>query len=109
MALVAVVQTLIERRQNTIKTQIMAKNNSTLEEKAVHTEDMPRAADAPAESGKSEAKNRLEREAARILADYPDSKEVCMTADGFGFFREQDARNHADTLRDKSILTVKRK
>ena len=61
------------------------------------------------QSVKPETKNRLEQEAARILTDYPDAAEICMTADGFGFFREQDARNHAETLRDKSILTAKRK
>ena len=54
-------------------------------------------------------KTRLENEGKRILAEYPDAPEVFMTANGFGFFREADARNHAATLRDKTITNVKRK
>ena len=34
---------------------------------------------------------------------------VYMTSNGFGFFRESEARNHAATLRDKAVITVKRK
>lgn len=87
----------------------MARNNLIPEEKATRVATAEAAAAEKKPSVKPEAKNRLEQEAVRILADYPDAAEIRMTADGFGFFREQDARNHADTLRDKSILTVKRK
>lgn len=45
----------------------------------------------------------------QILEEYPAAMEVYMTSNGFGFFREQDARNHADTLRDKTVIIVKRK
>ena len=55
------------------------------------------------------SKTRLEKEGEQILAEYPDAPEVFMTANGFGFFREADARNHAATLRDKTITNVKRK
>ena len=48
-------------------------------------------------------------EAGRILAAYPDAPVVYMTSNGFGFFRESEARNHAATLRDKAVITVKRK
>ncbi|SEA70531.1 hypothetical protein SAMN05444145_105236 [Alistipes timonensis JC136] len=58
---------------------------------------------------KAGGKTRLEKEGERILAEYPDASEVFMTANGFGFFREADARNHAATLRDKTITNVKRK
>lgn len=61
---------------------------------------------AAAESG---AGSRLKAEAGRILAAYPDAPVVYMTSDGFGFFRESEARNHAATLRDKAVITVKRK
>lgn len=61
---------------------------------------------AAAESG---ARSRLEIEAGRILAAYPDAPVVYMTSNGFGFFRESEARNHAATLRDKAVITVKRK
>lgn len=45
----------------------------------------------------------------QILKEYPAAAEVYMTSNGFGFFREQDARNHAATLRDKKVIIVKRK
>ena len=53
--------------------------------------------------------SRLKAEAGRILAAYPDAPVVYMTSNGFGFFRESAARNHAATLRDKAVITVKRK
>lgn len=53
--------------------------------------------------------SRLKAEAGRILAAYPDAPVVYMTSSGFGFFRESEARNHAATLRDKAVITVKRK
>ena len=61
---------------------------------------------AAAESG---AGSRLKAEAGRILAAYPDAPVVYMTSNGFGFFKESEARNHAATLRDKAVITVKRK
>ena len=64
------------------------------------------AARAAAESG---AGSRLKAEAGRILAAYPDAPVVYMTSNGFGFFKESEARNHAATLRDKAVITVKRK
>lgn len=53
--------------------------------------------------------SRLKAEAGRILTAYPDAPVVYMTSNGFGFFRESEARNHAATLRDKAVITVKRK
>lgn len=53
--------------------------------------------------------SRLKAEAGRILAAYPDAPVVYMTSNGFGFFRESEARDHAATLRDKAVITVKRK
>lgn len=57
----------------------------------------------PAVSDSLTAKGR------QILKEYPAAEEVYMTSNGFGFFREQDARNHATTLRDKTVIIVKRK
>ena len=57
----------------------------------------------------SETKNRLTAEAERIFAAYPDASVVYMTSNGFGFFKETEARNHANTLRDKAVITIKRK
>lgn len=48
----------------------------------------------------------LKAKGLEILADYPAEHTVYMTANGFGFFKRSDARNHADTLSDTEILTV---
>lgn len=84
--------------------------DDTPEELAAHqaTEAAAReAADrATTESGVG---SRLKAEAGRILTAYPDAPVVYMTSNGFGFFRESEARNHAATLRDKAVITVKRK
>lgn len=58
---------------------------------------------------KSGNENRLAAEAERIFAAYPDASVVYMTSNGFGFFKESEARNHANTLRDKAVITIKRK
>lgn len=57
----------------------------------------------------SGAGSRLKAEAGRILAAHPDAPVVYMTSNGFGFFKESEAHNHAATLRDKAVITVKRK
>lgn len=192
MAFVAVVQTVIERKENIIKIQIMAKNNLTSEEKAARAaarqktarkvadhsrpatdpqptesdpndrqdtivpaddergeqeeaeasqktadvstekkEDAPlshatvyadnpsvvaaRTAEAKATDNESRprptatATDNLRDKGRQILKEYPAAMEVYMTSNGFGFFREQDARNHSATLRDKTVIIVKRK
>lgn len=58
---------------------------------------------------KSGTENRLAAEAKRIFAAYPDASVVYMTSNGFGFFKESEARNHANTLRDTTVTTIKRK
>ena len=57
----------------------------------------------------SGTENRLAAEAERIFAVYPDASVVYMTSNGFGFFKDSEARNHANTLRDKAVITIKRK
>ena len=49
----------------------------------------------------------IEQEGRKILADYPEAEAVYMTVDGFGFFDEHDAREHARRLSDKDVVTVK--
>lgn len=44
-----------------------------------------------------------------LLAAYPHRKEVYMTTDGFGYFHEADAVNHAAALGDKIVRRVIRK
>lgn len=61
-----------------------------------------------AEQPKS-ASDGLTKKGRQILKEYPAADVVYMTSNGFGFFREQDARNHAATLRDKTVTIVKRK
>lgn len=77
-------------------------------------------AEAAARAAETEAADRTEQsqpaasdsltaKGQQILKEYPAADEVYMTSNGFGFFREQDARNHATTLRDKTVINVKRK
>lgn len=75
------------------------------------TDDTPATAGEAADRATTESGvgSRLKAEAGRILAAYPDAPVVYMTSNGFGFFRESEARNHAATLRDKAVITVKRK
>ncbi len=61
------------------------------------------------QSAKPETESRPEREATNILSVYPEVPVVHMTSDGLGFFKDFEARNHADMLRDKTATTVKRK
>lgn len=70
------------------------------------------AAAAAAETGPrctAAVADALTAKGRQILEEYPAAAEVYMTSNGFGFFREQDARNHAATLRDKTVINVKRK
>lgn len=87
----------------TDKTATAEKN----EEKAVRetTEKAARNAATP----KAGNKTPQERAGEEILAQYPDEPKVYVTSNGFGFFRESEARNHAATLQDKTVITVKRK
>lgn len=51
---------------------------------------------------------KLESAAAKILKEHPDQDKVHMTTDGFGYFNEHDAWNHARTLEDKEVITIMR-
>jgi len=52
------------------------------------------AATAPAE---------ISERAAQIFKSYPGKMEVFFTSDGLAFFEYSDAKNHADTLKDKTV------
>lgn len=69
------------------------------------TEQAARKTAAP----KTGNKTPQQRAGEEILAQYPDEPKVYVTSNGFGFFRESEARNHAATLQDKTVITVKRK
>lgn len=66
----------------------------------------------PADKEKKEktqtAMNPLEKIGKKLLAAYPDKNEVFMASDGQGFFNENDALNHAETLTNKKVLPVKK-
>lgn len=92
--------------------KVAEKNARETAEKSAHEAAQMAAtenADRKAAEPKAGDKTQLEKEGERILAEYPDAPEVFMTTNGFGFFRETDARNHAAALRDKTVTTVKRK
>lgn len=67
-------------------------------------------ADAVESKDKSTAKvaDSLAKIGRRLLAANPAMKEIYMTSDGRGFYEHNDAENHARTLNNKSVSTVKR-
>lgn len=73
-------------------------------------QDAPRANAKHHATQPSDAENaELKAKGLQILSDYPNEQKVYMTVNGFGFFSYTDARNHAETLSDKTILTINRK
>lgn len=85
----------------------MTKQND-IEEKDSQA-DVEKAAAKKTAAPEARSKTPQEQEGEAILAQYPDASVVYVTSNGFGFFRESDARDHAATLRDKTVTTVKRK
>lgn len=81
------------------RTSVADKAAAAAAEKATSKPDVP----------KVRSKTPQEKEGEEILTQYPDAHVVFVTSNGFGFFRETDARNHAATLQDKTITIVKRK
>lgn len=59
-------------------------------------------------AGEKSGEDGISKEGQRILADYPHENEVFMTSDGFGFFDEHDAVQHAKRLDDQDVVSVKR-
>lgn len=50
----------------------------------------------------------LSEKAIRLFAIYPDYKELHFTSDGLAFASYNSAFNHAKTLRDSKIETIKK-
>lgn len=50
----------------------------------------------------------LGEKATRLFAIYPDYKELHFTSDGLAFASHNSAFNHAKTLRDSKIETIKK-
>lgn len=53
--------------------------------------------------------NTLKDKVAIIFARYTEAKEFHFTADGQAFSLETDAKNHANTLEDKTVRKITRK
>lgn len=66
------------------------------------------AASVEIEEQPATAENPLVAVGKKLLADNPTQAEIFMSADGFGFFQECDAKNYARSLENKTIITVKR-
>jgi membrane protein involved in colicin uptake len=67
-------------------------------------------AKAKAELDKKEKSvNQQTEKADAVFEEYPQAQELHCTSDGFCFFLSSDASNHANTLEDKTVKTIKRK
>lgn len=82
------------------KAQVTKQKGSAKETKALE-----KKSDQPKETRKP---TKLESEAAKILKEHPEQDKVHMTSDGFGYFNEHDAWNHARTLKNDEIITIMR-
>jgi hypothetical protein len=54
------------------------------------------------------AASKWDHKAGRLFTHYPAVDRLHFTADGQAFFMENDARNHAETLKDKTVETINR-
>jgi hypothetical protein len=63
-----------------------------------------------AETGKLKEKEKAIKEKAEgLFKQYPKAAELHFTSDGYAFFGEHDARNHAFSLKEKEVITIKNK
>lgn len=62
----------------------------------------------PPKTEKVKASGKMEKIAKSIFSEHPKEDIVHITSDGFGYFDEHDARNHARTLDDNDIVTITR-
>jgi hypothetical protein len=52
---------------------------------------------------------KFDAEATEFFKEYPDASAFHFTSDGLAFFQQGDARNHANGLEDKTVITKIRK
>ncbi|MDD6641416.1 MAG: hypothetical protein PUE55_02300 [Bacteroidales bacterium] len=64
------------------------------------------AVDAPEPT---KTKGLFDKKAKSLFAEYPKAVELHFTADAMAFLLECDAKNHAATLADDTVTTIKRK
>jgi hypothetical protein len=65
--------------------------------------------EANADKPKQKEENVFERKAHSLFADYRDTEVFYFTSDGLAFFSMTDAKNHATSLGNKEIKTIKKK
>lgn len=71
-------------------------------------EEQPQAAGKDSPKAKVKADGKTEKIAKSIFSEHPEEDTVYITSDGFGYFNEHDARNHARTLPNDEIVTITR-
>ena len=52
---------------------------------------------------------KFDKEAVELFESYPDNTAFHFTSDGLAFFQHGDARNHANSLEDKEVISKVRK
>lgn len=92
-----------------------ADNPADLNERAAQEAAGKQSRQAANEAGESAAlegpegkEGKLHAKGLAILDGHPTREAVYMTTNGFGFFKLSEADNHAATLGDNTVLTVKR-
>ena len=99
-----------EAAEADIKADLDAKAKAIADEK----EALEATAKAEKETAKAEAdkakavKQAIKDKTKEIFKSYPTAKEIFFTSDGNAFLRDSDARNHAKTLTDTNLITVKK-
>ena len=71
-------------------------------------EEQQQAAGKDSPKAKAKADGKTEKIAKSIFSEHPEEDTVYITSDGFGYFNEHDARNHARTLPNDEIVTITR-
>ena len=71
-------------------------------------EEQQQSAGKDSPKAKVKADGKTEKIAKSIFSEHPEEDTVYITSDGFGYFNEHDARNHARTLPNDEIVTITR-
>ena len=91
------------------RTEIQASGFTDTDSAKDRTKQVPRANDKQNAAQQAGTENaELKAKGLQILSGYPKEQKVYMTVNGLGFFKYTDACNHAETLSNKTILTINR-
>lgn len=61
-----------------------------------------------AKQSTADEQNVFNKKAKALFAEYPSASEMFFTVDGLAFFMECDAKNHAVSLKDGTVTTIKK-